>query len=381
MPARNDITEEILHRLAETRAEGPVVLSVYLDLNPERFATPPARATEITSVLDTARRKIDSESAQLTHDQRKGLRGDLERVERHLRANGAPSGAHGLAVFCCSALELFESLGLPAPVQSAAYNDFTPHIAPLAEIGSPHRWCVALVNRRSARILCGSESELEEVIDRRDDVHGRHKQGGWSQANYERSVEEDAEAHLKRVGEALLEELRGEPFVGLLVGAPQELRHEFEHQLHAYVKERLVGYVDLDVENSSREEVLRCADRRIAEHRRQQVAELLERLRGELGREGRAVAGVEGVLGSLEERRVQTLFFEPRQHIAGAVCPACGLLSGADGECPRDGSELDQREDVLENAIEAAVTQSAEVVPVTTPDLGPLGGIAALLRF
>jgi hypothetical protein len=38
-------------------------------------------------------------------------------------------------------------------------------------------------------------------------------------------------------------------------------------------------------------------------------------------------------------------------------------------------------DDVIEDAIEAAIGQGAEVLPVDWPDLGPLGGIAALLRF
>jgi hypothetical protein len=38
-------------------------------------------------------------------------------------------------------------------------------------------------------------------------------------------------------------------------------------------------------------------------------------------------------------------------------------------------------EDVVEQAAHAAVEQDADVFPVETPDLGPLGGIAALLRF
>jgi len=49
--ARNEITEAKLQRLARLRANGPRVLSVYLDLDPERFATPPARASEVDSLL------------------------------------------------------------------------------------------------------------------------------------------------------------------------------------------------------------------------------------------------------------------------------------------------------------------------------------------
>jgi hypothetical protein len=44
-----------------------------------------------------------------------------------------------------------------------------------------------------------------------------------------------------------------------------------------------------------------------------------------------------------------------------------------------DPQPLDEA--VAEHAVHAALEQDAEVLPVRTPDLGPLGGIAALLRF
>src|SRR5271168_3462765 len=47
MNAANDVTEETLETLVQTRAEEDTLLSVYLDLDPHRFATPRARASEI----------------------------------------------------------------------------------------------------------------------------------------------------------------------------------------------------------------------------------------------------------------------------------------------------------------------------------------------
>lgn len=76
-----------------------------------------------------------------------------------------------------------------------------------------------------------------------------------------------------------------------------------------------------------------------------------------------------------------TLLYAAGQPLAGAVCPRCGLMRAEAGTCPLDGTELEQRDDLLELATRAAVAQDAEVLPVDSPDLGPLGGIAALLRF
>lgn len=378
MTARNDITSATLHRLAQLRADGPLILSAYLDLDPERFATPSARATAIRSLIDDGHRKV--EAAKLEHEQHEQLRGDLERIAAQLRA-GPPPGAHGLAVLSCSSLGLFESLSLPEPVENSISFDVTPHIAPLVEIGPPGHWCVTLVNRRAARIMRGSGNQMLEVAAFGDRVHGKHSQGGWSQARYSRSVEHDVDGHVRHTADVLLSQLRRRPFAGLLAAAPQELRSTFEGMLHPYVRDRLVGYLDLDVETATEEEVRASSARMIAEHQQREVAERLGRLRAELGRRGRAVAGAGGVLGALQERRVEALLFTSGRSVPGALCPSCGLLSSEDGDCPQDGTPLERRDDVLEKAIEAAVAQDAELVPVTTPDLGPLGGIAALLRF
>jgi peptide subunit release factor 1 (eRF1) len=349
--AHNEITDAKLERLAALRADGPRVLSVYLDLDPARFATPPARASEVDSLLDEASRQIESETHP--HAELEQLRGDLDRVRDHLQNGGYTEGARAHAVFCCSSLDLFEALSLPEPLESRVTISETPFIEPLVEIGPPEPWCVALVNRRLARIVRGSANNLVEVVSFGDSVHGQHDQGGWSQARYQRSVENDVDAHLRRTADVLLRQLERRRFVGLLVAAPEELRSHVAEKLHSYVRDRLAGYLDLDVENSTIEDVRSVAAEAIEERQRQTVCERLEQLRARLGRGERAAAGSEDVFRALEERRVGTLLYDPQPLEA----------------------------DVAEQAVHAALEQDAEVFPVHTPDLGPLGGIAALLRY
>ena len=54
------------------------------------------------------------------------------------------------------------------------------------------------------------------------------------------------------------------------------------------------------------------------------------------------------------------------------------------GRCPVDGNQLEQRDDILESAIELAIQQSAEVL-VSRHHRDELeeehGGIGAVLRF
>ena len=53
------LTPTRLRRLAELAPEHGRVLSVYLNLDPAEFATPPARATAISSLMNEAQHKVE----------------------------------------------------------------------------------------------------------------------------------------------------------------------------------------------------------------------------------------------------------------------------------------------------------------------------------
>src|ERR687891_1362729 len=108
---------DALRRLAEVRLDRPVVLSLYLDLDPAQFATPPARATAIRSLLDEAERRL-RERDGLSHQDRADLEASLQRAATVLERELPTEGAHAVAVFSCSAVDLFETLRLPRPVQT-----------------------------------------------------------------------------------------------------------------------------------------------------------------------------------------------------------------------------------------------------------------------
>lgn len=379
----NDITRERLRRLAQADVGEAKVLSLFLNLDPREFATPPARSTEVRSTLDRAGRLVRDEGDHLSHNQRESLKADLDRLERELGNGGLPKGAHGLAVFTCSAAGLFEMLRLSEPVDHEPVIADAPYLAPLSSIGPPERWCVVLVNRRNARLLCGSREALSEIALVEDDVRNKHDQGGWSQANYQRSVDKDVQDHLKHVAEVVFLHMKDDMPEGILVGGPSETTSDFEALLHPYLRERLSGRIDIDVENSTPEDVRRCAESRIAAVAKEREDRALARLAEEYARGGRAASGLADVLVAVHEQRVETLLVDRGYEAAGVCCPQCGFLGGKGfSQCPADGVAVEPRDNVVEVAISRAITQSAGVhVLRDRPELASHGHIAALLRF
>jgi peptide subunit release factor 1 (eRF1) len=380
----NDITRERLRELAGIRAGEGKVLSLFLNLDPRDFPTAAARGTEIRSLLDRAGRLIREDEA-LSHAARGALRADLERVAAELGSAGLEArGAHGLAVFASSAADLFEVLKLAEPVEHDPVIADAPFIEPLSAIGPPERWCALLVNRRVARLFCGPGAALEEVELIEDELRRRHDQGGWSQANYQRSIDKDADAHLRHAAKVAFAHLQDDLPAGILVGAPQELAAHFEGHLHPYLRERLAGRLDLDVEHTSAEEVRRAAAARIEEAGRARDDAALARLvEAFAGGPGRAASGLPAVLAAVHEQRVETLLVEAGFAEPGTGCPTCGWL-GADGvaACPADGSATEPVADLVEAAVERTLTQAADVrVLRDRAELASHGRIAAVLRF
>src|SRR4051794_37994369 len=234
MGAVNDVSEEALRTLVQTRAPTQSVLSLCLDLDPAQFATAPARATEIDSLLDAAHRDI--ESGERPHDERRELRAALARAREILDGNQAwAQGARAVALFLCEPIGLQRLLRLAHPARAGFVISDAPFIAPLTEPASAGRVCVALVDERFARILRGSEQRLTEAVSFGDPVHGRHKQGGRSQARYQRSQVEDAE-HLRHVARTLHDLLRVAPYERLLIAYTGPLWRRVLARLHADVR-------------------------------------------------------------------------------------------------------------------------------------------------
>jgi peptide chain release factor subunit 1 len=370
-------------KVIEHRTGHPVI-SLYLDLDPERFATPPARSAQIRSLVDQATRALDAHDG-LSHDELISLRADLQRVDGYLNSREPPfQGAGALAVFCSGQDGLFEVLQLPRPTPGRVVIGRAPFVEPLVSVLQQRRWLVALVSRRVGRVLGGPVDRLEKHADFDEYVHGQHDQGGWSQARYERSIEKDTDDHLRRIAEGVNQRWREEHFDRVAVGGPVEIVPRLEGFLSAGVKANLApGRVEVDLSSAGDEEIRRALAKLVLEDEKRRERDALDRLAAGVGTGGRGVGGPEDTLEALNERRVQTLLLEPGFDRRAWRCQNCGLLMLEPAErCPADGGPVEELEHLREAVIEAALAQDAEVMIVRHyPDLGPLQGIGAILRF
>jgi hypothetical protein len=359
------------------------VISLYLDLDPERFATGPARASQIRSLLDEGARRLETIDG-LSHEEKVALREDLKRLDAFLTSPEAPfKGSRSLAVFCSGLGDLFEVVQLTRPVSGRVIIEPAPYVEPMVAVLERKRWLVALVNRHSAWLLTGYPEGLRE----RQRVDGGWRsdtdQGGWSQARYERSVEKEAMDHLRNVADTVNRAWRREHPDRVALGGPQEVVARFEPLLADEVRSGVVPEkVDVDITSASEAQIRAAVEQIVNEDEQRAEAVALRRLADGVGGGRRGVEGLEGTLEALNERRVQTLLLAPNFDGPARRCASCGiLLPEGTGRCPADGSQTQELAHVREAAVEAAIVQDAEVMVTRHHEDALRKGIAAILRF
>jgi len=287
-----------------------------------------------------------ADESDLEHDALVAVREDIERVRDALSGDGLDAkGARAVAVFACGPADLFDVVKLPQPVATHVTIDDSPWIEPLVRAGAEPRVAVALIDRHHLRILYGTADSLEEL-----------KPDTREPARHRTATDDEAVTHYVHAGEALLRLLKRRGFDVLVLAARAAERSAILEHLHPYVRDRLGGEIDVDVSAASDDDIRREAGAVVAALHERKVNDALARLREGLGRGSRAAGGLDDVQRALDERRVEILLYE------------------------RGRAE----EQAIEDAAEAAVLQDADVLaldPAEHPDLGPHGGIGAVLRF
>jgi peptide chain release factor subunit 1 len=377
------ITWEQLRELAAFRASHGCAVSLYVGLDPSVVPTAGDLASHTRSLLARAERQLDERRATLSHDERKALARDLERIGVWFESEFNRDGVRGVAVFSAELDDLFLQLPLPWPVDDEARIASQLYLAPLVRLaGGGDGALVAYVGRERGDVYRLRAGQLVPLVDETAEVPGRHEQGGWSQGRYERHIESIVDRHLRDVADALdrcVRRLRG---VRVVLAGPEETRSGFEGLLSSETRAVLVGWVAAEAHVDA-PRLLEAAQPLLDEWRAGREDQLLARWREEAARNGRAATGWEETLQAASDGRVELLLVQDGADREAYVCPACGRAQATDGSCPLDGTTLQLADTGLDLAVHQTLTHggTVEVIGEEHRDLEPVGGVAALLRF
>ncbi len=373
------VSWDVLRDLAGFRAVKGAALTVYLDLDPAVAPTAGDVSTRLSSLLSEAARHADR--GDLTHEQRKSLKGDIDRIRRFVAEELVRDGAHGLAVFTSELDNLWRPMTLTESVPDALKVNDELYLAPLVPlVGRGEGALVAVVGRERGELYRLRGGRLHAFVDRTEEQPGRHDQGGWSQARYQRHIEHLVQEHLQRVAGELDRCVRRGP-ERIVVVSWEGTRAAFGDLLSKDVQASIVGSTTAEA-HAGPPELLEAALPVLEEWRAREEERALERWHEEAGRDGRAAAGWGPTLEAASDGRVELLLYQDGTEHPAWRCPSCGRVATIAGTCPLDGTRMDATADGLDLAVHQTLANGGSVWAVTThDDLDAVEGIGALLRY
>jgi peptide chain release factor subunit 1 len=376
------VTWDGLRDLAGFRAQNGCAISLYLDLDPSDTPTPSDAATRVNALIDEIDRSEAAKRPELTHAQREGLSSDVQRLRDFFEQEFDREGAHGFAVFCGGLDNLWRPLPLSASVPDVVKVGRRLYLAPLVSlVGRGEGALVVVVGRERGDFYRLSAGRLEEVERHFDETPGRHDQGGWSQARFQRHIEKLVHDHLKEVAEGLDRHVRAERGIKVIVVASDETRGELEEVLSHDARNAVIGWTNAEA-HATPAELAEVVQPLLELWSAEQEGECVERWREEAGRNGRAASGWGPTLEAASDGRVDLLLFQDGTDRPAWECPACGRVAAEGGSCPLDGTRMEERSEGLDLAVHQTLAHGGTVCALRQrQDLEPVEGIGALLRF
>lgn len=216
------------------------VISLYLNTQPDERGRDNFQAF-IRKELKARAQTYPPRSAE-----REMLERDSVRIAAYLENEIRPS-ANGVAIFACDAGELFEAVQLDAPVgEHWLYVGDQPHLYPLARIASQYpRYAVVLADTNRTRILVMADGGVAGETPIQGVKTRRTTQGGWSQARYQRHVENYHLQHIKDVVDALEKIVAREAIAQIVISGDPVVIPLLREQMPKPLAEKVVDEISL----------------------------------------------------------------------------------------------------------------------------------------
>jgi peptide chain release factor subunit 1 len=375
-------TDEVRDLAGFQAPQGFLVTTFYLDVNADEFPAPEHVMKAFDSLIHSAEDQRKEIEDSLSHDAQESLRGDLAHLRDWIK-NWDRQDANGVAVFSCTAADLWEVFATPTAVQSQVYFDPNPQLAPLAEFLSHTKPTAVLVtDKQHARIFTMKHGDVREWTDFEDFVPQRTEQGGWSQNRYQRRSDKWKQHHIDKADELVLKLEQHYPFDWLVIGAEIQDRNEITDRLHPYVKDRVIGYISVRID-APEAEIIQEA-RRVREETQSHVIEdLISRIREYAGAGGRGTIGLKETLEAINEQKVHILLVQQGFREAGTRCPDCGMLYAGEIEtCPACGGSVEHVDNIVDAAVQKSLELGSTVEVATELDvLEPIGRIGSVMYY
>lgn len=329
--------------------------------------------------------RLELENKGLAREARKSLQDDLEKISQYCANRLNSWKAPGLAIFCCSARNIWQELELPHGPRNRLIQDFDFYTRPLSAILEKFKkLCAFLVNRREARWYEIHMAEIRLLDSLTSEVPKKVKKGGfegYESKRIERHIDALLMEHFKKAAQKTFDILKQNHFDWLLLGCDDQFYPQLEPLFHSYVKDKLKGRIKARPRTEAPRVLEECLTLEEKLKREEEEA-LVKKFMAELERGGRAVSGLADTLRKLNTFEVQHLLIAHNFSKPGRVCPGCHGLFSNEEFCPACGMKTESVADIVDEAIEVALSRNIPLTQVSRPTrLEHYGSIGAFLKY
>jgi peptide chain release factor subunit 1 len=387
MTAPSSIHDQ-LARLAAFEPSPYPVISLYLNTQPNQHGRDNFQSF-VRKELKARAQTYPERSSE-----REMLQRDMERIASYLEGQVRPS-ANGVAIFACDAGELFEAVQIDAPLGDHwLYVGDQPHLYPLARLVSQYpRYAVVLADTNRTRILVISQGGITRDTPVQGVKTRRTTQGGWSQARYQRHVENYHLHHIKDVVERLEKIVAAEGISQIVISGDPVVIPLLREQLTKTLAEKVVDEISLGAD-VAQDEVIKATLETMKEADAKTDREKVDAAVGAYRAGGLGAVGPDATLLALTNGQVDELL------ITASLASLEGLRGGAAAQMAVANDSA-----IAEPAVEPSMAgepSSADAGTVRLADelvtkahqtgaricfvedaalLEPYGGVAATLRY
>src|SRR5256886_1457959 len=257
--AGESAVREAVERLSAIEPGPYEAVSCYLKLEPRDKA----RAKYLIKIKNRIKQLAsDLERRPLDHTQRESVRADLDRLRRYFEEPSRLPAAPGIALFACSALDLFEALPLPHVHRSRLAVAPVPLVRELVALEEEFGTIlVAACDRTSARFFAVTAYDVAELpsltalATRSGRFHGE-RQGEHS---HHMRIREEKHRHYAQVADRIFQIHTQRPLAGLVAAGIGVDAAAPVAQLHTYLHDLVLGVVRLNPKRVAAAEVREAA--------------------------------------------------------------------------------------------------------------------------
>jgi peptide subunit release factor 1 (eRF1) len=309
---------------------------------------------------------------------------DAEQIQKWLADELEPS-ANGVALFACSGADLWEAVQLNAPVgENRLYVYNQPHLYHLTRLDDQYpRYAALITDANSARIFVFGLGETLETEQVKGKKVQRVKVGGWSQARYQRRVQNAHANHAKEVVDTLGKIVRQDAIQYVVIAGDPQITSVLAEQMPKELADRVIDTLRLDIKASD-QQVFEATLEAMRKQDADTDAQKVERMFNEYRRGGLACAGPQETLEALTNGQVDELLISAALEQAHPEEEPVDAILAPEVPDPSGSTETDEPRPVLlpDLLVTKAKQTDATVTFIEDAELlSHVDGVGAFLRW